>query len=116
MSNIESVILTKQGIFESINRTTFTITGIVIALLASTQTQIYNTNNFKFIIRLIALAILLLNILYTHNNISDFNNYISKHKNIYDIGNLSLKIIYMYMLLLLLIMILLINIYLLVTL
>jgi Ca2+/Na+ antiporter len=116
MSNVESVILTKQGIFESINRTTFTITGIVIALLASTQTQIYNTNNFKFIIRIIALAILLINILYTYNNIRDFNNYILKHKNIYDITNLSLKVTYMYMLLSLLIMILFINIYLIITL
>ena len=114
MSDIYKLILTKQSIFESINRTTFTATGVVCALLASTQTQLYEKDYFRVIIKLIALSILLINILYTYNNITDFSNFLKKYKQEYDVNNLLQKIQYMYILFVLLIVILLMNIYLLI--
>jgi hypothetical protein len=114
MSDIYKLILTKESIFESINRTTFTATGVVSALLASTQTQFYEKDYFKIIIKLIALSILLINILYTYNNITDFSNFLKKYKNEYDVKNLQEKTQYMYILFVLLIVILLINLYLLI--
>jgi len=114
MSDIYKLILTKQSIFESVNRTTFTATGVVSALLASTQTQFYEKDYFKIIIKLIALSILLINILYTYNNITDFSNFLKNYKNEYDVKNLQEKTQYMYILFILLIVILLINLYLLI--
>tara|TARA_Y100000389_G_scaffold88546_1_gene84980 strand:- start:2445 stop:2792 length:348 start_codon:yes stop_codon:yes gene_type:complete len=114
MSDIYKLILTKEGIFESINRTTFTATGLVCALLASTQTQLYETNHFRVMIKLIALSILLINILYTYNNITDFSNFLKKYKQEYDVNNLLQKTQYMYILFVLLILILLMNLYLLI--
>lgn len=114
MSDIYKLILTKENIFEGINRTTFTATGVVSALLASTQTQFYEKDYFKIIIKLIALSILLINILYTYNNITDFSNFLKKYKNEYDVKNLQEKTQYMYILFVLLIVILLINLYLLI--
>jgi len=59
-------------------------------------------------------AILLINILYTYNNITDFSNFLKKYKNEYDVKNLQEKTQYMYILFVLLIVILLINLYLLI--
>lgn len=114
MSDIYKLILTKESIFESVNRTTFTATGVASALLASTQTQLYEKDYFKVIIKLIALSILLINILYTYNNITDFSNFLKKYKQEYDVSNLLQKTQYMYILFVLLIVILLINLYLLI--
>ena len=47
MSDIYKLILSKESIFESINLTTFTATGVVSALLASTQTQFYEKTILK---------------------------------------------------------------------
>jgi hypothetical protein len=113
MSDIYKLILTKLSIFESVNRTTFTITGVVCALLASTQTQFYEKEYFKIIIKLIALSILLINILYTYNNINEFSNFLKKYKDEYNLKYLQDKVLYMYILFILLIIILLINIFLL---
>lgn len=114
MSDIYKLILSKESIFESVNRTTFTITGVVSALLASTQTQFYEKEYFKIIIKLIALSILLINILYTYNNINQFSNFLKKYKHEYDLKYLQDKVQYMYILFILLIVILLVNIYLLI--
>ena len=99
MSDIYKLILSKESIFESINLTTFTATGVVSALLASTQTQFYEKDYFKIIIKLIALSILLINILYTYNNINDFDNFLKKYKDEYDVTKLQNKVQYMYILL-----------------
>lgn len=113
MSDIINLILLKQSIFESINRTTFTITSVVIALLVSTRTVLYSdNNNIKFIIKLIALLILLLNILYSYNNVNDFKKFLINYKDQYDIADLLSKTNYIYILLSLLFIILLVNIYL----
>lgn len=114
MSDIYKLILTKQGIFESVNRTTITITSVFIALLASTQTQIYEKDYFKLIIKLIALLLLCINILYAYNNIDDFDKFLKKYQNEYDLKNLQQKVQYMYILMLLLIFLVIINLYLLV--
>lgn len=114
MSDIYNIILTKQSIFESVNRTTFTATGVVCTLLASTQTELYKNEYFKMIIKFIALFILLITILYTYNNITDFNIFLKKYKHNYNVDNLLQKVLYMYILFILLIIILLINLYLLI--
>lgn len=114
MSDIYKLILAKENIFEGINRTTFTATGVVSALLASTQTQFYEKDYFKLIIKLIALAVLCINILYTYNNINDFDKFLKTYKNEYDVKDLQKKVQYMFMLMLLLIFLLMINLYLLI--
>lgn len=116
MNNTYQLILTKQNIFESINRTTFTITAVFIALLASTQTQIYEKDFLKFIVKLIALLILCINILYCYNNINDFDKFLKIYENEYEyeVKKLQKRIQYMYILMLLLMFLLLINLYLLI--
>ena len=112
MDNVINLIFQKQNIFESVNRTTFNITTLVIALLASTQTGFYTDNNFiKNVVKFISLLILLLNILYSYNNVNDFKIFLTKYKNDYDVVDLLSKTNYIYMLTCLLFMILLANIY-----
>jgi len=75
-----SILLSKTSIYESVNRTFFTISGVAIALLASTQTQLYNNENIKNAICVIAMLILAINILYGFFNVTDYKHFIDKFK------------------------------------
>lgn len=109
-----SILLSKCSIYESINRTVFTITGVSLALLASSHTNLYNDDNVKFTVRLIGMLILSLNILYAFYNVQDYGDFISNFKTKEDNNVLSIYTEYnfyiIYGLIILLISILLCNI------
>lgn len=109
-----SVLLSKNGIYESINRTIFTITGVALALLASTHTQLYDNVTVKSSIRLIAMLLLFLNILYGFYNVQDYRDFITNFKTKEDNNVLSIyteyNIYIIYCLLALLISVLICNI------
>ena len=107
MTTIENnILLAKNSIFESVNRTLFTASGVSFALLASTQTNLYNDENSKNIIRLTGLFMLMLAIVYGFYNVSDYKNFLDNYKtkdnnsviNIHTENNL--LIIYCYLVLL----------------
>ncbi len=80
MNKIDNnILLSKTSIYESVNRTIFTAVGVVLALLASTNTNLYTNENYKKFINIIALAILLLIIIiYSTFNVTDYKNFIDK--------------------------------------
>ena len=81
MTTIENnILLAKTSIFESVNRTLFTASGISLALLASTQTNLYVDETHKMIIKVVGLSILALIIVYGFNNISDYKSFIDNYK------------------------------------
>jgi hypothetical protein len=81
MTTIENnILLAKTAIFESVNRTLFTASGVSFALLASTQTNLYNDENSKNVIRLTGLSMLVLTIVYGFYNVSDYKNFIDNYK------------------------------------
>jgi hypothetical protein len=81
MTTIENnILLAKTSIFESVNRTLFTASGISFALLASTQTNLYVDETHKMIIKVVGLLILALIIVYGFNNISDYKSFIDNYK------------------------------------
>jgi len=81
MTTIENnILLAKTAIFESVNRTLFTASGVSFALLASTQTNLYNDENSKNVIRLTGLSMLALTIVYGFYNISDYKNFLDNYK------------------------------------
>lgn len=81
MTTIENnILLAKTSIFESVNRTLFTASGISFALLASTQTNLYVDETHKMIIKVVGLLILALIIAYGFNNISDYKSFIDNYK------------------------------------
>jgi len=75
-----SLLLSKTSIYESVNRTIYTISGVAIALLASTQTKLYNNEDIKNAIAVIAMLILAMNILYGFFNVTDYKHFIDKFK------------------------------------
>jgi len=75
-----SLLLSKTSIYESVNRTFFTISGVAIALLASTQTKLYNNEDIRNAIAFIAILILAMNILYGFFNLTDYKIFIDKFK------------------------------------
>ena len=112
MTTIENnILLAKTSIFESVNRTLFTASGISFALLASTQTNLYVDETHKMIIKVVGLLILALIIVYGFNNISDYKSFIDNYKtkddngviNIYTENNF--MILYGFLILLLIILI-----------
>jgi hypothetical protein len=81
MTTIENnILLAKTAIFESVNRTLFTASGVSFALLASTQTNLYNDENSKNVIRLTGLSMLALTIVYGFYNVSDYKNFLDNYK------------------------------------
>jgi hypothetical protein len=81
MTTIENnILLAKTSIFESVNRTLFTAAGVSFALLASTQTNLYNDENSKNVIRLTGLSMLALTIVYGFYNVSDYKNFLDNYK------------------------------------
>tara|TARA_Y100000389_G_scaffold149843_1_gene149309 strand:- start:69 stop:446 length:378 start_codon:yes stop_codon:yes gene_type:complete len=81
MTTIENdILLAKTAIFESVNRTLFTASGVSFALLASTQTNFYNDENGKNVIRLTGLSMLALTIVYGFYNVSDYKNFLDNYK------------------------------------
>ena len=81
MTLIENdILLAKTAIFESVNRTLFTASGVSFALLASTQTNLYNDENSKNVIRLTGLSMLALTIVYGFYNVSDYKNFLDNYK------------------------------------
>ena len=81
MTTIENnILLAKTAIFESVNRTLFTASGVSLALLASTQTNLYNDENSKNVIRLTGLSMLALTIVYGFYNVSDYKNFLDNYK------------------------------------
>jgi len=81
MTTIENnILLAKNSIYESVNRTLFTASGVSFALLASTQTNLYNDENCKNVIRLTGLSMLALTIVYGFYNVSDYKNFIDNYK------------------------------------
>ena len=81
MTTIENnILLAKTSIFESVNRTLFTASGVSFALLASTQTNLYNDENSKNVIRLTGLSMLVLTIVYGFYNVSDYKNFLDNYK------------------------------------
>jgi len=81
MTSIENnILLSKTSIFESINRTLFTAAGVSLALLASTQTNLYVEENAKQIIKIVGLLILVLMVIYGFYNVADYKNFIDNYK------------------------------------
>ena len=107
MTTIENnILLAKTSIFESVNRTLFTASGVSFALLASTQTNLYVDETAKLIIRAVGLSMLALIVVYGFYNVSDYKNFIDNYKtkddnsviNIYTESNL--MILYCFLVLL----------------
>jgi len=102
----EKTLLTKNSIFESVNRTFFTSSSFALALYVSTQTKLYKNNFTKITIKLISLIFLFLNILYAFFNVYDYYIFINKNKkyipssyiNIFT--NYNIAIFYFYLILL----------------
>lgn len=81
MISIENnILLAKNSIFESVNRTIFTVAGATMGLLASTQTSLYNDENIKNIVRITAMTLLLLIIIYGYYNIEDYKHFLDNYK------------------------------------
>lgn len=81
MITIENnILLMKTSIFESVNRTLFTASGVSLALLASTQTNLYVDETTKLIIKAVGLSMLALIIVYSFYNITDYKNFIDNYK------------------------------------
>jgi hypothetical protein len=81
MTTIENdILLSKTSIFESVNRTLFTVAGVSFALLASTQTNLYVDETAKLIIRAVGLLMLALIIVYGFYNVSDYKSFIDNYK------------------------------------
>ena len=48
MNKLENnILLSKTSVFESVNRTIFTAVGVVLGLLASTNTNLYTNESYK---------------------------------------------------------------------
>jgi hypothetical protein len=81
MTTIENnILLSKTAIFESVNRTLFTASGVSFALLASTQTNLYVDETAKLIIRAVGLSMLTLIVVYGFYNVSDYKSFIDNYK------------------------------------
>jgi SNF family Na+-dependent transporter len=79
MNKLENnILLSKTSVFESVNRTIFTVVGVVLGLLVSTGTNLYINESYKQFIKMIALAILLLIIIYSAFNVTDYKNFIER--------------------------------------
>ena len=107
MTIIENnILLSKNSIFESVNRTIFTVAGAAIGLLASTQTSLYNDENIKNIIRITAMALLLLIIIYGYYNVEDYKHFLENYKTkdnnaVIDIyTDININILYIFLILL----------------
>jgi len=106
MNKIENnILLSKTSIYESVNRTIFTAVGVVLALLASTNTNLYTNESYKQFIKMIALAILLLVIIYSVFNVTDYKNFIDRFNvsessvhNMYTEGNIIIQYIFVVLL------------------
>jgi hypothetical protein len=75
-----TVLLTKNSIYESINLSIFVITGISLALLASSHTNLYNDDNVKNSIKVISVTLLFLAIIYAFYNVQDYKDFITNFK------------------------------------
>ena len=81
MTTIENnILLVKTSIFESVNRTLFTSSSVSLALLASTQTNLYVDETAKLIIRVVGLSMLALIVVYGFYNVSDYKSFIDNYK------------------------------------
>ena len=81
MTTIENnILLVKTSIFESVNRTLFTASGVSLALLASTQTNLYADETGKLIIKAVGLSMLTLIVIYGFYNVSDYKSFIDNYK------------------------------------
>lgn len=81
MTTIENnILLVKTSIFESVNRTLFTASSVSLALLASTQTNLYVDETAKLIIRAVGLSMLALIVVYGFYNVSDYKSFIDNYK------------------------------------
>lgn len=81
MTTIENnILLVKTSIFESVNRTLFTASGVSLALLASTQTNLYIDETYKLIIKAVGLSMLTLIVIYGFYNVSDYKSFIDNYK------------------------------------
>ena len=84
------VLLTKNSIYETINHTIFIITGIALALLASSMTNLYNDDNVKNIIKINSIVLLFITILYAFYNVQDYKDFITNFKTSEDNNVLSI--------------------------
>jgi hypothetical protein len=75
-----TVLLAKNTIYESINLSVFVFTGISLALLASSHTNLYNDDNVKNSIKIISVLLLFLTILYAFYNVQDYKDFITNFK------------------------------------
>ena len=73
----------------------------MLALLASTNTNLYTNESYKQFIKMIALAILLLVIIYSVFNVTDYKNFIDRFNvsessvyNMYTEGNIIIQYIF----------------------
>mgnify|MGYP001053398955 CR=1 FL=1 len=106
MNKLENnILLSKTSVFESVNRTIFTAVGVVLGLLASTNTNLYTNESYKQFIKMIALAILLLIIIYSVFNVTDYKNFIERFNasesnvyNMYTEGNIIIQYIFVVLL------------------
>lgn len=81
MTTIENnILLAKTSIYESVNRTLFTASGVSLALLASTQSNLYVDETAKLIIRAVGLSMLILIVIYGFYNVSDYKSFIDNYK------------------------------------
>lgn len=91
MTTIENnILLAKTSIFESVNRTLFTASGVSFALLASTQTNLYADETAKLIIKAVGLSMLTLIVIYGFYNVSDYKSFIDNYKTKDDNGVISI--------------------------
>ena len=91
MTTIENnILLAKTSIFESVNRTLFTASGVSFALLASTQTNLYADETSKLIIKAVGLSMLILIVIYGFYNVSDYKSFIDNYKTKDDNGVISI--------------------------
>ena len=92
MTTIENnILLAKTSIFESVNRTLFTASGVSFALLASiSQTNLYVDETAKLIIRAVGLSMLALIVVYGFYNVSDYKSFIDNYKTKDDNGVISI--------------------------
>tara|TARA_B100000795_G_scaffold269298_1_gene258265 strand:- start:14874 stop:15236 length:363 start_codon:yes stop_codon:yes gene_type:complete len=108
------ILLSKNTIFESVNRTVFTAVGISLTLLASTQTNLYTDNSARYFIKIISLCLLSIIIVYGFFNLQDYRYFLDNYKTIDDNGIISIytesNIIILYLFLLLVSSILVCNI------
>ena len=85
-----NTLLTKNTIFESVNRTVFTAVGISLTLLASTQTNLYTDEYAKNVIKIISLCLLSIIIIYGFFNLQDYRNFLDTYKTEDDNGIISI--------------------------